>query len=308
MTTVVNLAGRRLAAAVTARFPEVDVVTVRPGEEGDPARRGDVVLAMPGTASVVAAVAPGARWLHVFGTGIDWLPDEAFESAVVTCVRGGSAVAIAEFVLGAMLAYEKQLPELWARPPEAVFTPAELGGLAGRHLGLVGLGGIGTAVARRALAFDMTVSALRRHDRPSPVPGVTVTTDRDAVLADADHLVLAAPATDRTRHLIDAGALERVKPGVHLVNVARGALVDQDALRVALDDGRVARATLDVTEPEPLPADHWLYRHPRVRLTGHLSWSSPVGTGPLTDGFLDNLDRFLHGRPLEGVVDPSERY
>ena len=90
--------------------------------------------------------------------------------------------------------------------------------------------------------------------------GVEVAADLDQVLAIADHLVVAAPATAATRHLIGSEALAKVKPGVHLVNVARGSLIDQDALRQALDSGRVAMASLDVVEPEPLPAGHWLYQ------------------------------------------------
>jgi len=92
------------------------------------------------------------------------------------------------------------------------------------------------------------------------------------------------------------------------VNIARGGLIDQDALRVALDDGRVAVASLDTVEPEPLPAGHWLYSHPRVRLTPHVSWSSPEGGRRIFELFLENLGRYLQGEPLEGVVDPVERY
>ncbi len=87
------------------------------------------------------------------------------------------------------------------------------------------------------------------------------------VLDGADHVVIAAPLTDATRHLIDADALALMKPGVHLVNIARGGLVDQDALRVALDDGTVAVASLDAVDPEPLPAGHWMFTHPKVRLS-----------------------------------------
>jgi phosphoglycerate dehydrogenase-like enzyme len=133
-------------------------------------------------------------------------------------------------------------------------------------------------------------------------------TNLSGVLADADHLVLAAPDTAETHHVIGQMGLAQVKRGVHLINIARGGLVDQEALRVALDDGRVARATLDVCEPEPLPEGHWLYTHPRVRLTGHISWSSPWGMEPLVRSFLENLDRFVNGESLVGVVDPAERY
>jgi phosphoglycerate dehydrogenase-like enzyme len=130
----------------------------------------------------------------------------------------------------------------------------------------------------------------------------------EELLPVADHLVLAAPATPRTRHLIDAGTLELVKPGVHLVNIARGALVDQDALRVALDDGRVAMATLDTVDPEPLPDGHWLYSHPKVRLSAHVSWASPAGLARTLEIFIDNLSRYAAGEPVLHVVDVDEGY
>ena len=99
-----------------------------------------------------------------------------------------------------------------------------------------------------------------------------------------------------------------MKPGVHLVNIARGSLVDQDALRVALDDGRVALATLDTVDPEPLPDGHWMYSHPQVRLSAHVSWSSPQAFERIVASFTDNLKRYVAGEPLEGIVDPDEGY
>src|SRR5207302_2688644 len=114
----------------------------------------------------------------------------------------------------------------------------------------------------------------------------------EELLRESDHLVLAAPATPRTRRLIDAEALALVKPGVHLVNIARGTLVDQDALRVALDDGRVAMASLDTVDPEPLPDGHWMYSHPKVRLFAHISWYNPDLQGAAIEIFLDNIGRF----------------
>ena len=96
-----------------------------------------------------------------------------------------------------------------------------------------------------------------------------------------------------------------MRPGAHLVNIARGSLVDQEALRVALDDGTVARASLDVTDPEPLPAGHWLYAHPQVFLTPHASWVGPPAFEASTQFFCDNLQRFLDGEPLHGVVGPD---
>ena len=190
--------------------------------------------------------------------------------------RGAGGIAISEWVLTMMLAYEKRLPQSWITDAEGdtvQWIHANLGVLYGRTLSLVGIGGIGVEVARRALAFGMRVVALRRRAQPAPIEGVEIVNDLAALLGQADHLVLAAPSTPVTTRLLDADAFSAVKPGVHIVNISRGTLIDQDALRVALDDGRVAGASLDVVDPEPLPAGHWLLSHPRVKVSPHISWS-----------------------------------
>jgi phosphoglycerate dehydrogenase-like enzyme len=134
------------------------------------------------------------------------------------------------------------------------------------------------------------------------MPGITLVSSLTELLGRADHVVIAAPATAETYHLIDADALAACKPGVHMVNIARGSLVDQDALLDALDRGQVAAASLDVVDPEPLPAGHRLYDHPRVRLTPHVSWSSPDTIVRTVEMFVDNLRRYRAGEPLEGIV------
>ena len=215
---------------------------------------------------------------------------------------------MAEWALAMMLAFEKRLPEQWVTVPTELFSDRTLGTLWGRNLALVGLGTIGQQVARLAGCFGMNVRAMRRAPAPSPVDGVEVVGSLAELLPDADHIVLAAPATPATHHLIDDAALTLVKPGVHLVNSARGALVDQDALRVALDDGRVARASLDCTTPEPLPALHWMYQHPHVLVSPHVSFSSPSAMEATVDVFGDNLERWMRNEPLSGVVDKEQRY
>jgi phosphoglycerate dehydrogenase-like enzyme len=120
--------------------------------------------------------------------------------------------------------------------------------------------------------------------------------------------VLAAPLTVATRGLIDADAFALMKPGVHLVNIARGGLVDQDALHVALDDGTVGLASLDAVDPEPLPAGHWLFTHPRVRVSAHDSWSWPGAYEAILARFAVNLRPWLAGEPLPDLVDPSVGY
>jgi phosphoglycerate dehydrogenase-like enzyme len=207
-----------------------------------------------------------------------------------------------------MLALAKQFPESWIDAPPERWNTASLGTLSGATLGLVGLGAIGTAIARRALSFDMEVLAFRRTAGPAPLDGVTVLPELATLLGRADHVVVAAPATAQTRHLIDAAAFDAMKPGTHLVNIARGSLVDQEALRRALDDGIVARASLDTVEPEPLPTGDWLYTHPAVRLTPHISWSSPHTMVRTVDLFVENLGRFRAGMALHDIVDPVAGY
>jgi phosphoglycerate dehydrogenase-like enzyme len=259
---------------------------------------------------ITSALLPSVRWVHIFGAGIEAFPLGELGDRVLTCAKGATSVPIAEYVLAVMLAYEKQLPEQWlSEPPPAWNVPqgGQLGGLAGATLGLVGVGTIGTEVARRALAFDMEVVAHRRTSSPMPLPGIEAATLGD-VLARADHLVITAPATPETYHLIGEDALKQVKPGVHIVNIARGPLVDSDALMAALDDGRVARASLDVAEGEPLPAGHPLYSHPGVRLTPHLSNSSSRTANRTVQIFTENLARWRAGDGLAGVVDPVVGY
>jgi phosphoglycerate dehydrogenase-like enzyme len=301
--------GDRFAADIERAVPGVEVVPIPLDGDLPDDVNGEVLLTLAwGGPNLAAALDRGVRWVHAVGTGVDRFPLDEIGDQTLTCSRGASAVPIAEWVLAVMLAFEKQLPESWITEPSTQWNYAELGGLAGRSLGIVGLGGIGEAVARRARAFDMTVRALRRTATPPPIPDVEMAASLPDLLSSADHVVVAVPATPETRRLIDADAFAAMKPGVHLVNIARGALVDQDALRGALDDGTVARASLDTVEPEPLPEGHWMYTHPKVRLSPHISWSMPGAWDIMFDNFVDNLRRYRAGEPLRGVVDIAAGY
>jgi phosphoglycerate dehydrogenase-like enzyme len=306
---VLNHLGRDAANRIVSAVPGTRVVHVPADGSVPDDVEGEVLLTLPwGTPNLGDVVARGVRWVHSLSTGVDKFPIDAVPADVTfTCSRGASAVPIAEFVLAAMLAFEKQLPDVWVHEPPEHWSMADLGGLEGRTLGLIGAGGIATEVARRALAFGMRVCFVRRTDAPAPLAGME-RCGRAEVLAAADHLVVAAPSTPATQHLLGAEALAGVKPGVHVVNVSRGSLIDQVALVAALDDGRVARATLDVADPEPLPSGHPLYGHPRVRLSPHVSWSAPGALGRLLDRFIDNLRSYVAGEPLAGVVDRVAGY
>jgi phosphoglycerate dehydrogenase-like enzyme len=256
------------------------------------------------------------RWIQLASAGADALPGWAYCGTVVSCARGVTAGPIAEYVLAVLLEEEKRIGDMRLRSRadaerlgnEHDWPTIPLGGLAGRNLGLFGLGAIGQAIAHRAAAFGMQVLAVRRSPGASPLDFVSLRPDLRALAAESDHLVLCAPATPETERVVDGAVLAAAKPGLHLVNIARGRLVDQAALLHALDEGRIGKATLDVTDPEPLPEGHPLYSHPRVRLTPHMAWYSASHHRRLTEKLLDNLGRFARGEALADVVDPAKGY
>jgi phosphoglycerate dehydrogenase-like enzyme len=300
------------AERVRDAYPDVDLIEFTGGEPPVGLQADAFFGGYMGWDAILQWLdAAGVRWVQLSGTGIDNVAPAVFSHGrVVTNARGASAVPISEWVMAAVLAWAKRMPETFLHEPPKYwnFPNPPLDRIEGSTLAVVGLGGIGAAVATRAQAFGMHVRAMRRTDAPSPVPGVEVVSSLDELLPGAAHVVLAAPATAKTRHLIDAAAFAKMTPGAHLVNIARGALVDQDALRHALDDGTVAQATLDTVDPEPLPGGHWLYEHAKVRLTAHISWYTPQLQATAVDILLENIGRYLSGEPLLYVVDPVEGY
>lgn len=251
----------------------------------------------------------GLKWIHVFGTGIDNFPLHLLNDRTLTCGRGASSVPIAEWVMAMMLSFEKSLPESWVQSqPDDWFAAPKLGTLANKTLGLIGFGTIGQQIAKRALAFDMNVIAKVRTYRKNQMEGVKLVQNLDDLLKESDHLVLALPATLESHHMINSEALAKTKVGVHIVNVARASILDQHALKSFLDSAHVARASLDVIAPEPLPNGHWAYDHPRVSLSPHISWNSPEVLNSLMSSFLLNLTAFSERKTLTGLVNTNAGY
>ena len=310
MTTVLVQVRESLARRIADALPDAEVAAI--ASEGDlaPTVRGEVLLTMAwGSPNLAQVLARGVRWVHALGTGVDRFPFDLLGERPLTCSRGASAIPIAEWVLAMMLAFEKRLPDVWIHDvPAKDAQRTHLGSLYGRTLGLVGIGGIGAAVAERARPFGMRLRAFRRQSNLAGPAGVEIVDSINDLVASSDHIVIAAPATPATRGLFDAALFGAMKPGAHLVNVARGAIVDQEALRHAIDAGTVALASLDAVDPEPLPAGHWMYRHPRVRLSPHISWNMPGAAEILVDAFIDNVRRWQRGEPLDGIVDRAAHY
>jgi phosphoglycerate dehydrogenase-like enzyme len=245
------------------------------------------------------------KWVHLRSTGIDKYPPWIFDVPKVTVTRGGYAVPISEYVLAAMLTFAKSIPAIWAGDRTG-WRNHRLADLSGQQLGIVGFGEIGKEVARRALAFDMKVGGMRRSPVPLGFAGVSAMT-LEELLQTSNHLVLCAPLTEDTRGLIDSKAMGMMKPGAHIINVGRGALIDTEALKGALDIS-LGGATLDVTDPEPLPPGHWLFTHPKVRISPHISGSSPQTRQRATAFFTENLARYRNGLRLKGEVSREFGY
>lgn len=253
-------------------------------------------------------VLPKLRYVQTFSAGVEGYPDWLLRGRIVSCGRGLASDQIAEYVMAAIMRAEKDLEGFRVRTA-ADWRNRPMGRLAGRTVGLLGYGSIGQAVTRRARAFDMEVRAVRRSAWAEVPPGVVPCASPEALFAASDHLVLAVPLTAETRGLVDRTLLARAKRGLHLINVSRGGLVDQDALARALDAGELSSATLDVMTPEPPPDDHPLFGRGDVFLTPHIAYAGGIGEmEKFRARVLANLDAYLEGRPLSEQVDMERGY
>jgi Phosphoglycerate dehydrogenase and related dehydrogenases len=303
----------QFASEVTPHLPpDVEVVYV----EKDGRFEGDAsdaeVLMIWGTPDVVfdtvLEAAPHLRWMHTPSAGIDHVLTpvvRARPNIIFTNSPGLHAIPIAESVLAFMLSYARKLPELRAAQTERRWIAPDLHELYGQTLLIIGLGGIGQAVATRAAAFGMRVWGSRRT--PQPMPGVEEVVGVNAwrdLLPDADYVVIAAPLTPATHGMFDTSALRAMRSSAYLINIARGAIIDEVALLTALQAGWIAGAALDAFSLEPLPPDSPFWTLPNVVVTPHCTWSSPRMRERAAKLFLDNLARYRQGAALRHVVYP----
>jgi phosphoglycerate dehydrogenase-like enzyme len=249
------------------------------------------------------------EWIHVAAAGVDTLLfDELKRSAVVvTNARGIFDRPIAEFVLASILAYAKDLHRSHDLQLARTWQHRETLTVIGSTALVVGTGSIGRETARLLRTVGMEVRGAGRRPRSDdPDFGSVVAS---AELADhvgwADHVVILEPLTDTTRNLMDAKVLTRMKPTAHLVNVGRGAILDEDALVDALDGGLLGGASLDVFRNEPLPADHPLWSTRGVAVSPHMSGDVVGWTDALATQFADNAARWLDDEELLNVVDKN---
>lgn len=260
----------------------------------------------------VWADAHALEWVHVAAAGVDTLLFDGLRESdvVVTNARGVFDRPIAEYVLGAVIAYAKGSQTSFDFQRRHEWRHRETRSVAGAHVLVVGTGSIGREIARLLRAAGLAVrGAGRIAVEQDPDFGTVVDSgDLAAAVGWCDHLVLAAPLTPATRGLVDAGVLAAMKPDAHLVNIARGPILDEHALLAALTERRIGGATLDVFGTEPLPADHPLWDAPGAVITAHMSGDVIGFRDTLAAQFADNARRWLRGQPLVNVVDKKLGY
>jgi phosphoglycerate dehydrogenase-like enzyme len=252
----------------------------------------------------------GLRWVQLPDAGVErWLAAGVLTGdAVFTSARGCYGSQVAEHALALMLACAQRVPEcsrLTSWPSERPTGRT----LAGAAVAVVGAGDIGTSLIRMLAPLGAEVVAVTRSGRE--VPGASASygvADLDPVLRQASFVVLAAPSTAQTRHMIGAEQLRSMREDAYLVNVGRGDLVDTDALVDVLADGGLAGAALDVTDPEPLPDGHPLWSCSEVLISPHVANPPAAKAASLAKRVRENTERFITGRPLLGVVDLEGGY
>jgi phosphoglycerate dehydrogenase-like enzyme len=304
---------RRLAAAL----PDDEVVHVRSEADRPALATADIAFAHRlSEDELERAVRLG--WVHSPSVGVGaLLTPAALESpVVVTNSRGVHSEAIAEHALALALALRRGLHTAAWRQVEGRWAQGEIGArrvpvLSRTHLLVVGLGSIGSRLAQLGAGLGMRVTGVRRRvDRPAPpyVERVVAASDLGSVLSEADIIVLCAPATRGTDGLIGSSELQAMKSSAVLVNVARGELVDEEALMRALNERRLDGAGLDAFRREPLPESHPFWRSRHALLTPHIAAFSGDYWTPVVDLFLDNVSRFRRGDTLINRVDKDAGY
>jgi phosphoglycerate dehydrogenase-like enzyme len=279
------------------------------GELGEAIGDADVLLASAVPPARLLADARELRWIQVAAAGVDafFAAELPQKGVLMTRITQGFGQPIAEYVLGHLLSVAQGIDTLRRQQQQRTWAPFITELLQSQVVGVVGIGSIGTVVAERVVGLGMRAMGLARTARSvPPFERVYGMSERMAFFSAADAVVLCVPLNASTRHLIGTSELEAMKPSALLVNVSRGAVVDEAALIDALRRRAIRGAILDVFEEEPLPVDSPLWDLENVTITPHLAGLNRPEM--IVEEFLENLARFRAGQPLHGVVDPQRGY
>jgi phosphoglycerate dehydrogenase-like enzyme len=295
--------------------PGVEFIVAKPGEIAKQAADVDAVIGMC-TPEIIAA-GKSIRWIQLVTAGVEQcvaIPGVRERDILVTNMQRIGGPIIAEHVLGMVLAFTRgidlyvpaQASAQWRR----ITPPGRMSVIDGKTMLVVGLGGIGSEVAKRAHALGMKVIATRASGRTGPdfVSYVGLPDELPKLAAEADFVVNTAPLTPQTTVIFDAAFFAKMKPSAYFINIARGRSVVTAALVEALNSRKIAGAGLDVTDPEPLPPEHPLWKAPNVIITPHVANDSDLGYDAQLQVVQENLRRYSAGEPMLSVVDVSKGY
>jgi phosphoglycerate dehydrogenase-like enzyme len=307
------------AATIAANFPDVEFARTYTLEETAKAIVDVDACFTPLLKAEMISTAPKLRWVHSPAAAVEGLlplAELAAAGVTVTNSKGVQAIPIAEHVMGGILLLTRRYDRTMAAQREHKWIQNELPDewprmLSGQRMTIVGLGTIGIEIARRASAFGVHVTGVRRHpdaEKPSFVDEVVGPDQLNSALRGCDIVVLAAPGVASTHRMIGVEQLALLNRGALLVNVARAGIVDDAAMRAALDTGRLGGAVLDVFEREPLEADSPLWNAPNVVITPHSSGFRESHWDDVSALFSDNLRRFQRGEVLRNLVDLTAGY
>ncbi|BDS06681.1 hypothetical protein NT6N_17210 [Oceaniferula spumae] len=306
-------------AKVVRLAPNVRIITgLSPKQALDRATEAHGVDAHLATPEFLAK-ATNLRWVQVPSAGVDRYlgikPLIENDDIVMTNARGVHGPAIADHAMAMLLTLTRNLQHYAEMQKQGKWNRRGGGtsqsiALQGKTMLVVGLGGIGSEIAQRANGFGMNVIGTRRSDKPSPdyITKVGKPKDLLAMLPEADVVALAVPLTDETKDLLDAKAFAAMKKGAYLINIARGKVVNTEAMMQSLKSGKLAGACLDVTDPEPLLADHPLWKQANVIITPHIASRAEVTDERRSALLVENLRRFGAGEPLLNCVDKKAGY
>jgi phosphoglycerate dehydrogenase-like enzyme len=281
------------------------------------APEADAILFAEGRGGLLNSVLPLAknvRWIHSLWTGVESLmtPELAAHPATLTNGRGVFRWPLADWVMAVMLHYSFDLRRVIRQQEAGVWEPFTSSSLNGKTLGIVGYGSIGSAAAERARPFGMKIAALRRRPELSAgdsLVDVSYAPDQlNQLMAASDFVLVVLPSTAGTRGLIGEDQIAAMKPTTVLINIGRGASIDEAALLRALESGKIRGAALDVFITEPLPSGHPFYKLSNVLLSPHTADRVEGFLEPAVDCFFENLERFVKGQPLLNVVDKHAGY